>query len=52
MREGKRIGVVIPALNEAAAIGRVIAEIPDWVDHIVVADNGSSDGTGDVARSE
>ncbi len=51
MREGKRIGVVIPALNEAAAIGRVIAEIPDWVDHIVVADNGSSDGTGDVARS-
>lgn len=51
MREGKRIGVVIPALNEASAIGRVIADVPAWVDQIVVADNGSNDGTGDVARA-
>ena len=51
MREGKRVGVVIPALNEADAIGRVIADIPAWVDQIVVADNGSSDGTGEVARA-
>ena len=51
MREGRRIGVVIPALNEAAAIGRVVADIPAWVDQIVVADNGSSDGTGEVARA-
>ena len=51
MRQGKSIGVVIPALNEADAIGKVIAEIPAWVDRIVVADNGSTDGTGDVART-
>jgi glycosyltransferase involved in cell wall biosynthesis len=50
MRDGKCIGVVIPALNEADAIGRVVADIPGWVDHIVVADNGSSDSTGEVAR--
>lgn len=50
MRNGSRIGVVIPALNEEGAIGRVISAIPDWVDCIVVADNGSRDGTGDVAR--
>lgn len=50
MRSGLRIGVVIPALNEVAAVGRVISEIPDWVDDIVVADNGSSDGTADAAR--
>ena len=50
MRNGLRIGCVIPALNEADAIGKVIAEIPDWVDEIVVGDNGSSDGTPDVAR--
>jgi glycosyltransferase involved in cell wall biosynthesis len=50
MREGKRIGVVIPALNEAAAIVRVLADIPAWVDAVIVADNGSIDGTGDAAR--
>ena len=51
MRNGARIGVVIPALNEVDAIGRVIADIPSWVDRIVIADNGSTDGTGDAARS-
>lgn len=50
MRNGQRVGVVIPALNEEQAIGKVIAEIPDWVDAIIVADNGSRDATGPVAR--
>lgn len=50
MRDGKRIGVIIPALNEENAIGRVIADIPAWVDEIVVADNGSSDATVFEAR--
>ena len=51
MRSGLRVGCVIPALNEADAIGKVIAEIPEWVDRVVVGDNGSSDGTPDVARA-
>ncbi len=51
MRAGARIGVVIPALNEARSIGLVLAAIPPWVDCIVVADNGSSDGTGAIARA-
>jgi len=51
MRYGHRIGVVIPALNEEAAIGRVIGDIPRWVDEIIVADNGSTDRTADVARA-
>lgn len=51
MRHGKIIGVVIPALNEADAIGKVLSEIPKWVDHVVVADNGSSDDTPEIARS-
>lgn len=50
MRDGKSIGVVIPALNEEAAIGRVLADIPAWVDRVVVADNGSRDRTAEVAR--
>ena len=49
MRLGQRIAVVIPALNEERAIGRVLAEIPSWVDRVVVADNGSRDRTADVA---
>jgi glycosyltransferase involved in cell wall biosynthesis len=50
VRNGLRIGVVIPALDEEQAIGRVIADIPEWVDEIVVADNGSRDGTVAAAR--
>ncbi len=51
MRQGKHICVIIPALNEANAIGHVIGDIPDWVDEIVVADNGSGDGTAEIAKA-
>ena len=51
MFEDHRIGVVIPALNEADAIGNVIRAIPGWVDVIVVGDNGSTDATAEVARA-
>jgi len=50
MRSSSTIGVVIPALDEASAIAKVIGDIPRWVDRIVVADNGSSDGTVGIAR--
>jgi len=50
MRQGKTIVCIIPALNEAGAIGKVVAGVPSWVDRVIVADNGSSDGTGDIAR--
>lgn len=51
MRNGKRIGVVIPALDEEAGIARVLRDIPAWADQVVVADNGSSDRTAEVAAS-
>ena len=44
------VAVVIPALNEAAAIGAVVAEIPREVaTEIIVVDGGSSDGTPEIA---
>ena len=47
-----QIAIVIPAVNEAGALPKVLADIPrDLVTCIVVADNGSTDNTADVARS-
>jgi len=40
-----KIIVVIPAFNEEASIGKVIAEIPDVVEEIVVVSNNSTDNT-------
>lgn len=51
MRGGLRIGCIIPAYNEERAIGLVVGALPAWVDCVVVADNGSTDTTGEVARS-
>jgi len=45
------IAVVIPALNEEASLPLVLADIPrPPAGRIVVADNGSMDGTARVAR--
>ena len=44
------IVVVIPALNEAEAIGDVVRSIPALVDRVIVVDNGSNDGTAERAR--
>ena len=44
------IAVIIPALDEEQAIGRVIAAIPAGAREIVVVDNGSRDRTAHVAR--
>lgn len=46
------IAVVIPAHNEEAAIGRVLAAIPRClVGQVIVVDNGSTDATASRARS-
>ena len=50
MRQTQHCTVIIPALNEEASIAGVIGEIPDWVDRIIVADNGSTDRTAERAR--
>ncbi|HMA37083.1 MAG TPA: glycosyltransferase family 2 protein, partial [Chloroflexia bacterium] len=43
---------VIPAWNEAGNIGHVVAEIPrPLCRHVVVVDNGSTDGTAAAARA-
>jgi len=45
-----RITVIIPALDEEAAIGMVVREVPrGLVGEIIVVDNGSTDRTAEVA---
>ena len=47
-----RIALVIPTLNEADAIGGVIAAVPRAaVDRIIVVDSASTDGTAERARA-
>jgi dolichol-phosphate hexosyltransferase len=49
MYKGQRITVIIPCLNEEQGIELVLKRMPDFVDEIVVVDNGSTDRTSDVA---
>ena len=45
-----RLGLIIPAFNEAERLGRLLPRIPrDLIDQVVVVDDASSDGTCDVA---
>lgn len=44
------IHVIIPVFNEEKSIGLVLADIPkDWVQEVIVCNNGSSDNTAEVA---
>jgi glycosyltransferase involved in cell wall biosynthesis len=45
------ITVIIPCLNEEQGIDGVMKRIPEFVDEVIVVDNGSTDRTADVAKS-
>ncbi|MFE4718886.1 glycosyltransferase family 2 protein, partial [Streptomyces sp. NPDC056728] len=45
MYQNMKVAVVVPAYNEEKLIARTINTTPDFVDHIVVIDDASSDST-------
>lgn len=45
------VAVVVPARNEAAWIAGVLETMPDFVRHVVVVDDGSTDDTASLARA-
>jgi glycosyltransferase involved in cell wall biosynthesis len=51
MYKSQKITVVIPCLNEEQGVERVLTKMPDYVDEVIVVDNGSTDRTADVAAS-
>jgi glycosyltransferase involved in cell wall biosynthesis len=51
MYKDMTVAVVVPSHNEERLVGRVIKTCPDYVDHIVVVDDASEDGTSDAARA-
>jgi len=54
--QNPKVGIIIPALNEAQSIGNVVQSIRsvgeswDYPPTIIVADNGSDDDTGIIAQ--
>lgn len=51
MYKSQRLTVIIPCLNEEQGIERVLRRMPEFVDQVIVVDNGSTDRTSEVARS-
>jgi glucosyl-3-phosphoglycerate synthase len=58
-RHGHTVSVCLPARNEEATVGRVVATVRrslveglQLIDEIVVMDDGSTDATGDAAHAE
>lgn len=42
---------VIPAYNEATRIQRIVGDARKYTQYVIVVDDGSADGTGDVAKA-
>jgi polyprenyl-phospho-N-acetylgalactosaminyl synthase len=49
LSETRNVWIVVPAFNEAGVIGDVIADLRSIFTNVVCVDDGSADGTGDVA---
>jgi dolichyl-phosphate beta-glucosyltransferase len=58
LRSGGRASLVVPAFDEASRIERAVSEVAAWRRskpggwdwEVILVDDGSSDGTGDIAR--
>lgn len=50
MFEGKTVGIVIPAYNEEVLIKKTLSTMPDFVDKMIVVNDGSQDKTQKVVE--
>jgi glycosyltransferase involved in cell wall biosynthesis len=49
--KSQRITVIIPCLNEEEGIEQILRRMPEYVDEVIVVDNGSTDRTAQIASS-
>jgi glycosyltransferase involved in cell wall biosynthesis len=50
-RKRHAIVAIIPAYNESESIGKIVSETNNYVNSVIVVDDGSSDNTAEVAAS-
>jgi len=50
-KKNNSIAVIIPTLNEDETIGKILEQIPEWVDELVVIDSGSTDKTPEIVAA-
>jgi glycosyltransferase involved in cell wall biosynthesis len=46
-----KVALIIPALDEEGSIAKVVEAVPRGLAHVIVVDNGSTDGTAHIAQS-
>ncbi|MEZ5393271.1 MAG: glycosyltransferase family 2 protein [Bryobacterales bacterium] len=46
-----KVTAIIPCLNEEQGIDEVLRRMPEYIDEVIVVDNGSTDRTAEVAAS-
>jgi glycosyltransferase involved in cell wall biosynthesis len=51
MLRNKTVAVIIPAYNEESQIEMVLSSIPDFVDRIIVVNDGSKDRTSEKVKA-
>jgi len=52
MYRDKSICVIMPAFNEEVTIGDTIDALPEYIDHVIVVDDGSRDQTARIAEKK
>lgn len=50
MYRDHKIGLLLPAYNEEENIGKVLGLLPDYIDFLLVVDDGSADQTAGIAK--
>ena len=50
MIEGFRVSLILPCLNEAGGLRKILLNLPVYIDEVIVADNGSVDQSVQVAE--
>src|ERR1041385_2520898 len=49
MYKAQKMTVIMPCLNEEQGVEQILIRMPDFVDQVIVVDNGSTDRTSEVA---